>query len=460
MTNIRREAAQALQEITDQGGYSTLVIDRHLKAMTAPVSNQDRRFFTLLVYETLEHLASIDAILNSLMKTPLQKVKPYVRAVLRIGICQLRHMDAVPDRAAIYETVELIKNSPYSRLSSFVNGVLRAAQRNGCRLPLEGLKPEGIKALSLQYDMPTWIIETWIYSYGKEKTKELLQKMQTPGRVCVRTNRLLADKETALKALQETGAEVQEGLLPDTFYCLHIPEFSDWAAYREGVLTVQDEGSILAALATGAKPGMTVLDMCAAPGGKSAYMAQMMENQGIIISRDIHKHRVELIERTMKRLGVACVKEEVQDSTAAAETEYGRYDVVLLDAPCSGLGVLRSKPDIKWHHRAEEENELIELQRRLLTAAQKLVKKGGRLVYSTCTLNRRENEDQVAWFLEHFPDFLIKDLQKDLPSLPECDRLWDRHLTLWPRAQGHDGFFVAALEKMKENKSGNEALGD
>lgn len=447
MINIRKQAALALQDILCRGGYSSLIVNQYLKKLPAETPERDRRFFTSLVYTTLSHLPSIDAVLAVYSKTPLSKLKPYLFVCLRLGVCQLRYMEGVPDRAAICETVELIKKSPYRGLSGYANGVLRAAQRNDCRFPLPDRKQEPVRALGLQYDMPEWIVAKWVGDYGEAQAEELLRRMAEPGRVCLRANTLKAELGVIRERLLEQTKAEQSRCVPEAFYADHIQNLGQWELYREGWIAVQDESSMLAALATGVKPGDQVLDLCAAPGGKSAFMAQMMQDRGRIISRDVHEHRVRLIEENRQRLGIRCIEAEVSDGTVSRPEDAQAYDVVLLDAPCSGLGILRSKPDIKLHHKPEDEEELIGLQRRLLQTAALAVKPGGRLVYSTCTLNKAENDRQVEWFLENTEKFTLIDLEKCLPSLPEYDRLWNKYLTLWPQENGHDGFFVACFQK-------------
>lgn len=451
MINIRQEAALALEEILCRGGYSSLTVNEYLKKIAGQTEERDRRFFTNLVYTTLDHLPSIDAVIAAHSKTPLKKIKPYLLVCLRMGICQLKYMESVPDRAAINETVELVKKSKQRALSGFVNGVLRGAQRNGYAYPLPDPEQEPVKALGLQYDMPDWIVAIWLKDYGKEQAEILLQKMQQPGSVCLRANTLKAEAgqigKRIAESLGEDGCVRQSNAVPEAFYTEHIGDISKWELYREGYIAVQDESSMLAALATGAKPGDRVLDLCAAPGGKSTFMAQMMQNQGLISSRDLHDHRVKLIEQNAERLGISCIQAASSDATKPQPEDAEQYDVVLLDAPCSGLGIMRSKPDIKLHHTLQDVEELAQLQKQILSVAAEAVKPGGTLVYSTCTLNKQENDEQVEWFLKKYPDFILKDLEKRLPSLPECDRLWKKHLTLWPQAGGHDGFFVACLEK-------------
>lgn len=451
MINIRQEAALALEEILCRGGYSSLTVNEYLKKMAGQTEERDRRFFTNLVYTTLDHLLSIDAVIEAHSKTPLKKIKPYLLVCLRMGICQLKYMESVPDRAAINETVELVKKSKLRALAGFVNGVLRGAQRSGCAFVIPDVEKDPVKALGLQYDMPEWIVSLWLQDYGMKQAEMLLQKMQQPGSVCLRANTLKAEAAEIGKRIAESvgenGSVRQSSAVPEAFYAEHIGDISKWDLYKEGYVAVQDESSMLAALATGAKPGDRVLDLCAAPGGKSAFMAQMMRDQGLINSRDLHEHRVNLIRQNAERLGISCIQAVAADATQLQMEDLEQYDVVLLDAPCSGLGIMRSKPDIKLHHTLQDVMELAELQRKMLMVAAEAVKPGGTLVYSTCTLNKKENDEQVEWFLKKYQNFVLKDLENRLPSLPECDRLWKKHLTLWPQVGGHDGFFVACLEK-------------
>lgn len=451
MINIRQEAALALEEILCRGGYSSLTVNEYLKKMAGQTEERDRRFFTNLVYTTLDHLLSIDAVIEAHSKTPLKKIKPYLLVCLRMGICQLKYMESVPDRAAINETVELVKKSKLRALAGFVNGVLRGAQRSGCAFVIPDVEKDPVKALGLQYDMPEWIVSLWLQDYGMKQAEMLLQKMQQPGSVCLRANTLKAEAAEIGKRIAESvgenGSVRQSSAVPEAFYAEHIGDISSWDLYKEGYVAVQDESSMLAALATGAKPGDRVLDLCAAPGGKSAFMAQMMKDHGSISSRDLHEHRVNLIRQNAERLGIGCIQAVAADATQLQMEDLEQYDVVLLDAPCSGLGIMRSKPDIKLHHTLQDVMELAELQRKMLMVAAEAVKPGGTLVYSTCTLNKKENDEQVEWFLKKYQNFVLKDLENRLPSLPECDRLWKKHLTLWPQVGGHDGFYVACLEK-------------
>ncbi len=448
--NIRKEAASALQEILQGGGYSSIVINQYLKKLDGQIEERDRRLFTGLVYTTLEHLPTIDAGLAVWSSVKLRKMKPWVATCLRMGLAQLMYMDKIPASAAVNETVELIKKSPCRGLAGFVNGVLRGAQRAGFTVPQPDPAKEPIKALSLQYDMPEWIVDLWMKGYGKEVAGVLLERSRGQKPLCCRANPVRVEPAALIARLEEELGEDNirtSDTVPEAFYVRYSGDMTRWEPYQQGLLTIQDESSMLAAMATGAKPDDRVVDMCAAPGGKSIVMAQMMKNQGQILSRDIHPHRVDLIHKNAARLGLTCIEPQVADGLDPANMPEQRFDVVLLDAPCSGLGILRSKPDIKYHRNPTDQQDLEALQAQLMDIAARGVKAGGRLVYSTCTLNPAENEQQVDAFFSRHPEFILVDLEKDLPFLPECDRLWRGHLTLFPQADGRDGFFAAAMER-------------
>jgi 16S rRNA (cytosine967-C5)-methyltransferase len=450
--NIRKEAARTLEEILIHDAYSSICVNQHLMKFPATVDERDRRLYTNLVYTTLEHLPTIDAGLAAWSSVPMRKMKPWILSCLRLGLAQLMYMEKIPSSAAVHETVELVKKSPYRSLAGFVNGVLRGALRANLQVPQPDPEREPMAAFALAYDMPVWITELWYRAYGPEQTQELLMRSQGHKPLCCRINRCKIDPEEGKKRLEQAlEAEhiVPSTILPEAFFIEYSGDITQWDLYREGILSLQDESSMLAALATGVQPGDQVLDLCAAPGGKSIVMAQQMNNQGRIRSCDLHEHRVELIRRNAQRLGLTCIEPQQADGTAADSVEEKKWDVVLVDAPCSGLGILRSKPDIKYHRRAEEQQALSDLQAALLENAARGVKVGGRLVYSTCTINPAENEDRIERFEREHPEYEPVDLEKELPFLPECDRLWKKYLLLYPKKGGRDGFFVAAMKRVK-----------
>ncbi len=447
---IRRQAARALQSILYEGAYSSLLIDRALKAMPDGTSERDRRFFTGLIYTTLEHLPTVDAVLDASSSVKTEKMKPWVAVNLRMALAQILYMDRVPASAAVNAAVELVRDSACSRLSGFVNGVLRGCGRTGYAFERPDPAAEPLRALSLEYDMPEWIVSLWRDAYGEEVCRALLARSRGEKPLSVRANTLKITPDELFARLKEELGEDRvrrSELLPEVFYPAYEASFSDWSLYREGLLYAQDESSVLAAMALRAEPGQKVLDLCAAPGGKTAVLAQMMNDQGRIDSRDLHPQRVRLIEEMTERLGIGCVRASAADGTDPSSVSEGAYDAVLLDAPCSGLGVLRSKPDIKYRRSASDALALSAVQEKLLETAARALRPGGRLVYSTCSLHPEENEKRIEAFLAAHPNFSLVDLEKELPSIGECDKISHKYMIIFPVEQGRDGFFVAALQK-------------
>lgn len=449
--NARKEAVECFLDIMEQQGYSSIVLDRRIRQYPPSVSSKDKALVTNLVYTTLTHCITLDALLDRYSKTPVRRMKSYIAAVLRISCAQLMYFDKIPQRAVIHEAVELVKHSAYRGLSGFVNGVLRAIQRNGCRMELPG---DPLERLSIQWSIPMYMLRLWETAYGLETAALLARRSVDRKPVSVRCNSLCITPGQLQEELeQQLGQErVRRSPVCDAVFYLDTAEnLRTWEAMKKGHMMVQDESSVLAALATGVRPGMQALDMCAAPGGKSMCMADMMENQGRIVSCDIHEHKLELIRQNAEHLGITCVHPMLRDGTLPVPEDRERYDAVLLDAPCSGLGILRSKPDIRYHHKEADIDELSSLQRTLLCQAQQYVKPGGRLVYSTCTITPQENERNAAWFLREFPNFIMGNLEKDLPTLHLCDTIKDSRKPGWctilPQEAGRDGFFIATFTK-------------
>jgi len=466
MTDIRSLAAKTVYRITTEGAYTTIALDEALSSLGSERAHaaDDRRLLSALVHLTISHLGSIDSELVRLSGRPLSKIKPRLLPYLRIGLCQLMYMDRIPEYAAVSATVAAVRKSSLKGLAGFVNGVLRNAARNLAAVrDAQGHLPETLVEEWRERDYPDWLKEKLAGAYGKERMKAFLKVFSEPKPLSVRINPLKA--ALADRLLLENYSPTQGRLLPDVFYLAEPPELSDWAALQEGQVTVQDEASCLAAYLTGVMPGQKVLDLCAAPGGKSCCMAGMMQNEGRIESRDLYEHRVKLMEENAERLGVTIMHCEAKDATVPAEADSEAYDCVLLDAPCSGLGTLRSKPDILLTKTEQDLEEIAALQRTLLETAARAVKKGGRLVYSTCTLLPEENEEQVEAFLKAHPEFEEEDLKDRLPGaapdanplgamsgeatsgFSEEDGCLHKHLTLFPVSGGHDGFFVSSFTK-------------
>lgn len=454
MFSPRLSAALALSAILDEGAYSSLYIDRVLGKLPADTPERDKRLFTGIVYAALEHLPSIDHVIRAYSNIRLPKMPALVRSALRIALAQILYMDKIPASAAISESVEIVKKSKVRNLASFTNAVLRSADRAGYAAPLPDPEKDLTAYLSIAYDMPVDITADYLAAYDRATAEKILSLCRGEKPLAVRTNTVKITPEALFARLSadEKVTDLRPGLSgTGVFFLRCAGNFADWDLYKEGLLYAQDESSVLAALAADARPGMKVLDLCAAPGGKTAVMAQCMENRGDIVSRDLHPHRVALIEENMARLGISIVTAEAADGTDPDSVPAAYFDRVVLDAPCSGLGVVRGKPDIKYHRADNDPAVLCEVQKKLLETAAKAVRPGGRLIYSTCTLLPRENGEQVESFLASHPEFMLVDAEEVLPMLKECDKIAKSYITLFPQEKGRDGFFTAVMEKTEKD---------
>lgn len=443
--NPREVAAEALTEILAEGAYSNVALRRLLRQNGA-MSRQERAFVTEAVNGTLRSLIYIDYLLDAFSTIPAGKMKPWLAAVMRMAVYQMLFMQ-VPDSAACNEAVKLAEARGYHALKGFVNGVLRRLAREWENVPLPGAgTPE---RLSVRYSHPLWLVRMWIAYYGFAETERLCATNNRPPDVAVRVNTLKTTAESLRKTLEEGGMEVMPGKVCSN--ALHLAKTADLAklaAFREGLFHIQDESSQLAVRVLDPQKGESILDICAAPGGKSFSMAEEMEDKGRIVSRDIHAHKIGLMAESAARLGITCM-ECAQKDAAEPDSENGLFDKVLADVPCSGLGLVRKKPDIRLKKTGDEIDSLIGIQRKILENAGSLVRPGGVLVYCTCTLSRKENEKNVEWFLSGHPEFAAEDIT---PFLPE-DWGWAAEdakkgfVTLLPHKTETDGFFIARMTR-------------
>lgn len=418
MANARKVAALALGKIFTEGAYSNIAVNSFLKE--TDLTPTDKAFTTALIYGVLDRKITLDYVISSFIKTPIKKLSPFTLNTLRVALYQIMFMDKIPDSAAVNEAVKLIKKSKESRNSGFVNAVLRNILRS------DGLLPQGdsIDDLSVIYSCPRAIIESFIKDYGKESTISLLEEALKPALLTVRVNTLKISVEDFAQDIGDATPIIPNG-------AVNINKGIDVSKsplYLDGKFFVQDTASQTAVSVLGPKSGDKVLDMCAAPGGKSFSMAILMENKGKIISCDIYDHKCELIKKSAVRLGLDIIKPTVQDSTVY-NPDLGEFDCVLCDVPCSGLGIIRRKPDIKYKDFSEFDG-LLPIQKKILNNAKNYLKSGGRLLYSTCTLRRAENEDVVSEFLTKNDDFKL-----------------EYSHTFMPHIDGTDGFFCALLIK-------------
>jgi 16S rRNA (cytosine967-C5)-methyltransferase len=415
---------------------------------------------TELVYGTIQRLNTIDYFLERWVRKGIQTLQPWVRCLLRLSFYQLHYLQRIPDHAAVHEAVNIARKRGHAGISGLVNAVLRSAIRQRADLRVPDELPAA-KRISLVHSHPEWLVERWIGQYGEAPAEAMCEANNRPPHSSARVNALRHSREALLGELAAGGiAAAASELAPAGIV---LAEGGNWAqteAYARGDLSIQDESSMLVAEIADPQPGARVLDCCAAPGGKTGHLAEKMRDRGELWACDLHVHKVKLIERQAQRLQLTCVHTIAEDARVlparfAAES----FDVVLLDAPCTGLGVIRRKPDIKWAKRPEDIAAIAQVQRELISRIAGLVKPGGTLVYSTCTTEAEENRQVIAGFLSEQPDFALDlaepepRLQPSVANLPAPLRQalrTDGMLQILPHEFGTDGFFIAKLRKQPQ----------
>lgn len=423
--NVRALVLELLLEITGRKEYSHVAIRGALEKYQY-LSKQDRAFLTRVTEGTVERMLELDYIVNQFSKVPVNKMKPVIRNILRMSVYQIKYMDRIPDSAVCNEAVKLAQKKGFANLKGFVNGVLRSIIR--------GMDTIVYPNASVQFSMPEWIVEQWTEEYGTEIAHKMVESQYEERPVTIRVNLEKISKEQLKERLESEGVCVQEvkGVdcalaISDYDYLRAIPSF------REGLFQVQDVSSMMAALMAEPKQGDYCIDVCAAPGGKSLHLSDLMKGTGMVEARDLTDYKVGLIEENMERTGVKNMKAVRMDATVLDEASVEKADVVIADLPCSGLGVLSKKSDLKYRMSREQQKELVELQRKILSTVWQYVKPGGTLIYSTCTVHKEENEGNAAWFTGHYP-FVLKEQRQMLPGVDP----WD-------------GFFIAKLERKRND---------
>lgn len=442
MDKAREIALKVLKAVNEDGKYSNIALKEALRHDA--LDNKDHAFSAQIVYGTLEKQVTIDYILEQFINKRLKN--PWVVNILRMGCYQILYLDKVPDFAACSESVNLCRR--YAKgLSGLVNGVLRNISRNKEKIDIEKYKNNEGLYLSLKYSYPKWLVDRWLKQYGFNDTEYILDIQVPHNYTTVRVNTLKTSKEQLILSFNSEGIEVKDGFyIPESLMLKGMEDVEQNPFYNQGLFTVQGESSMLVSRILDLKPMDRVLDACSAPGGKAAHMAAIMENKGNITAWDIHPHRVQLIGENMKRLGVSIVEAKVQDAMEPVLELSETMDKVLVDAPCSGLGVVHKKPDIKLRLRPEDLDSLPRIQLDILSRCSTYVKPGGVLLYSTCTINKDENESVIDKFLEEHQEFKLDEIDTISEELKES--IFNRGmLRTLPGRDGIDGFFICRLRR-------------
>ena len=394
MQNERDAAVSILIEIEKERGYSGIVLSRSLNSK-GELDARSRGFITEVVLGCMRNLILIDYIIDKFSKIHVSKMEPFIRHLLRVSVYQIKFMDRIPISAAVNEAVKLTKQRSFMGLAAFVNAVLRNIAR--ADTPLPNKADDFSKYLSVKYSFPLWIVEYYLDRFGAETAEKICEAaVATPHvQICINTTRISRDE-----LLERIEAEPLEG---NGAQLLKSSDITKLKEFKDGLFHVMSESSMKAVETLDPQPGEVVMDLCAAPGGKSFYCFYLMKNKGCIHAWDIHAHKIDLIKESAKRLGAGSIIAKATDARLLDKEFIAKADRVLIDAPCSGFGVVSRKPDIKYYRTEKDINQLAALQRDILTTGMQYVKPSGILVYSTCTLTRKENEDNTAWFLKNFP---------------------------------------------------------
>lgn len=441
--NVRETALELLTAIEKNQSYSNLLLNNAINKNE--LNAKDAALLTEITYGTLQRQMTLDYFLQPFLKN-VKKIESWVIQLLRLTVYQMVYLDKIPDHAALNEAVELAKRRGHKGIAGLVNGVLRNIQRSG--VPSLDAITDPAEKISIETSHPKWLVKRWINQLGLEKTREMCMLNLTAPLQTARVNTLKATREEVVHMLREEGFEVEESPFIPVAIKSKRGNLARSQAFKDGYLTIQDESSMLAAYTLGANQDETILDACAAPGGKSTHIAESMKNQGKLVSLDLHDHKVKLIRENASRLGLENITAKALDSRTVQEHfDAESFDRILLDAPCSGLGVMRRKPDMKYTKKQEDLHNLHSIQMNLLNAAAPLLKKGGILVYSTCTIDKQENEKTVEAFLQEHQDFeadttLKSRMPKAIQSLVTYNEL-----QILPQDIGSDGFYIACLRK-------------
>lgn len=441
----REVSLQILMKVNIEGAFSNIAINRQVEKSQA---FQEENFIRELVYGVIENRKYIDYMIGKLSKRPIGKIHPPILEVLRLGVYQIVFMEKIPDRAAINETVNLAKKYGHQGTVKYVNGILRNLARKKDSLVLLDEK-DPLSYLAIKYSYPKWMIEMWIRDYGYEFTEQLCIAGNMRPKLNIRVNTLKTNREDLYKILSSQGYKLYKTPYARDGLIIENPKLiTSLEEYKKGYFTIQDESSMLVSQVMDPREGSLVLDVCSAPGGKTTHLAQFMNNKGRIIARDIHEHKLKLVEGNYNRLGIDIIDTEIFDASNFDENLVEKLDYCLVDAPCSGLGIIRRRPEIKWNRQEGDIRKLVDLQWEILNKVKDYVRPNGYLVYSSCTISRDENENMVEKFLDRNKEFKLVGFEKKLNSREKVEDSTRGFIQLFPHIHQTDGFFIANFNKI------------
>lgn len=442
--NSREIALKILLDVHLKGAFSNYSINKYLKGNE---NKRDENLIREIVYGVIENLTYLDYIISKLSNRKIEKIDPKILDILRIGVYQMAFMDKIPHRAAVNESVNLAKKYGHKGLVGFTNGLLRNFSRNKEEIMKIDAKDK-LDYLSIKYSHPKWMVKRWLNEFSYDFTESLLIHNNSKPKLNIRVNTLKTNREELKNILLNYGYTVSETQYASDGLIVEEPvRITETEEFIKGYFTIQDESSMLVSQILSPRKNSLVIDLCSAPGGKSTHIGQIMKNKGRIISCDIYDHKLNLVKENADRLGITIIETKKQDALELNEDFIEKADYLVVDAPCSGLGIIRRRPEIKWNRKEKDIEELANMQKNILINAGKYLKPGGVMVYSTCTIEREENIGVIEEFLKENKNFALEGFNHHFSS--NIDNAEKGYIQLFPNIQGTDGFFVARL--IKEN---------
>ena len=436
--NCRKLAVKILNRVLNEGAYSNIILSKELNE--AELNDKDKALLTEIVYGVLRRRKTLDIIIANFVKD-IKLMDKSILNILRVAIYQMNFLDKIPTYAACNEAVEEAKEISEDD-SKLVNGILRSFTKNPDDINVPGNK---IDEYAYKFSFEPWMIRLLIKQYGENSAKKIMSGLNTVPKVSIRVNELNSDYDEVYDKLEEMEYEISEGTIcPEAINIKGGKSIESNPLFKEGKITVQDESAMLVAPLLDLEEGMTVIDLCSAPGGKTTHMAEILGNTGKVLAFDLHESKLGLIKENCDRLGITNVTVCAQDATKLNAELVASSDRVLIDVPCSGLGIIRKKPEIKWNKKRNDLREIIPVQREIMNNAWQYLKQGGVMIYSTCTLNKEENEENIEWFVNTHKDCEVKRIFVGKQDNLVYSR--EGYLTVMPN-ENMDGFFIAKLEK-------------
>lgn len=445
--NIRELVLEMLMQVTEEGGYSHIVL-REVLEKYQYLEKRDRSFLTRVFEGTLENMILIDYIIGCFSKVKVEDMKPLIRDLLRISVYQLKYMDSIPDSAVCNEAVKIAQRRGFYNLKGFVNGVLRSVARGISQVEYPDEKKEPERFLSVTYSMPEWILEKWLLQFDYAVVKRICEAFHEEQPTTIRCNLNMATLEQVSESLISEGIEVKK--VPYLDYALQIKNYNYLKAitsFKKGWFQVQDVSSMLVAEIAAPQWGDYCIDVCAAPGGKSLHLADKLKGSGYVEARDVTDYKVALMQENIDRINSVNMEAVLADATVFDPKSVEKADILIADVPCSGLGVLGKKADIKYKMSAAKQQEIIKLQRKILDTVYQYVKVGGTLIYSTCTIGADENQYNVKWFLDNYP-FKLDSIDPYISDDLKSKSTKAGYLQLLPGVHKADGFFIARFKRI------------